>query len=1206
MKTFLVFSVGLLLFYIRIMHSLAAHSRPHLRRSTRSRVVALAGAFVLCFHASPTSHAALDLSKLAPAATRPIDFAKEVAPVLESSCLRCHNAERSKGKFQLDTREHALKGGDNGIDIMPGESAKSSLIHFVARMVEDSEMPPVGKGEPLSRETVGILRAWIDQGAKWPETLTLRDSTEPVANKEAALSPFPTASLPAPATGRIDFVRDIQPIFSEHCYECHGLSKQEAQFRLDSKDIALSGGELGLAILPGNGAGSLLVQAVSGLKPDLVMPKKGEHLTSAQVATLRAWIDQGAQWPDSASVKVPDKRNHWAFKAPVRPALPAVQQKHWVRNPIDQFVLARLEKEKLKPSPEADRATLIRRLSLDLIGLPPSIKEIEDFLADTKPDAYDRLVERLLASPHYGERWGRHWLDLARYADTNGYEKDKPRSIWPYRDWVIRACNADMTYDRFVTEQLAGDLLPNPTLDQEVATGFLRNAMLNQEGGIEPEQFRVETMIDRMDTLGKSMLGLTVNCCQCHNHKYDPFSQKEYYQLYAFLNNDDEAFIEVPSAEQTKLREEIRAKVAKLEDEAMKTATNLDSRMDAWETSLGAPKPHWTVLDPKDWQNFATKFEKQDDGSLLGGGDLQPGGVMRVWTETSLTNITGFRLEALTNPNLIYGGPGLIGKGSFIVKEFTVEASALDQPIVTNTLKFRRAVADQEAPGFGIANAIDGRSDKGGWVPATTPDRRNQPHRAVFECDEPNGFSGGTKLLVTIHQSMDSETKLDCHMLGCLRLSVTTNDGPLAVETLTPSQKRALAVARNERSEVQKRDLFEAFRLADPVFADLNKQIDAAFADWPYPPTSLVLKQRDHPRTTRIFKRGDRVRPGDEVQPQVLSVLNPLPEGAPRNRLGLAEWIVSRKHPTTARVEVNRMWQTYFGQGLVTTPEDFGTRVETPSHPELLDWLACELMEPSATGATPGDGAKPWSLKHLHRLIVTSATYRQSSRVTPELYQRDQYNRWLARGPRFRVEGEIVEDIALSVSGLLNLKIGGPSVYPPIPANIGDTVYGGFSWPDSKGDDRHRRAMYTFCKRSLPFPNLSAFDTPTGETSCPRRMRSNTPLQALTTLNEKTFVQAAQAMALRVVKEGGVDDRSRATFAFRLCTGRKPTPGEIDMLLAFWKEEYDLFENSTATAVSIAVADPKEIPPDVNLHKVAAWAMVSRAILNLDETVTKE
>ena len=1018
-------------------------------------------------------------------------------------------------------------------------------------------------------------------------------------------------TLPPAATKPVDFIKDIQPILSERCYSCHGPEKQKGELRWDSRASAFKKGEHGLIIVPHDSAASRVVQLVAGFEPDTMMPPKGEPLTPEQIGLLRGWIDQGAVWPDSVAGVSGNKRDHWAFKPPVRPPVPKVQNQAWVRNPIDAFVLAKLEKEKLSPSPETERTTLIRRLTLDLTGLPPTLDEVDAFLADKAPDAYTRLVERLLASPHYGECWGRHWLDVARYADTNGYEKDRARSIWPYRDWVIAALNRDMPYDQFIIEQLAGDLLPNAGRDQRVATGFLRNAMLNQEGGIEPEQFRVEAIIDRMDALGKACLGLTINCCQCHNHKYDPISQKEYYQLFAFLNNDNEAFMEVPTEKQEKKRESILKKVEQAKDDALLNTTNLTEAMSGWEKQMAAEtnaSVSWVTLDPREWASFGTKFEKQVDLSLLGGGDLQGQGTIHISVDTTLTNITGFRLEALTNVNLMYGGPGETGHGSFLLKEFIVEAWAMENPTVTNKIKFRRALADAQAPGFSVTNAIDGKDAKGGWTPTLTPESRNQNHWAVFECDQPVGFPGGTHLLITLDQGNEPDSKIDCHLLGCLRVSATTNAAPLFMDPLTPSEREWLAAAPDQRSATQKRELFDVFRRTVPGWDDLNKKIDEAWADWPYPATTMVLQQRPHPRVTHIFKRGDRLRPDEEVQPGTPEILNPFPDGAPRNRLGLAEWMVAPSSPTTARVIVNRIWQAYFGQGLVTTPEDFGTRVETPSHPQLLDWLACELMHPTIPTGT-GENASPgpaWSLKHIHRLIVESATYQQASKVTPDMYTRDQFDRLLERAPRVRVEGEIVQDIALSVSGLLDPKIGGPSIYPPIPGNVGDTSYGGFSWPETKGPERYRRGLYTFWKRSLPFPALSAFDVPSGETSCPRRVRSNTPLQALTTLNEKTFVEAAQAMALRVLKEGGADDASRVRYAFRLCTSRPPSEREQQALLSFWQEQYDHFENDTATAVKVAAPDQEHLPANVNLHKVAAWAMVSRTLLNLDETITRE
>jgi mono/diheme cytochrome c family protein len=1001
--------------------------------------------------------------------------------------------------------------------------------------------------------------------------------------------------LPPAAVRAVDFVRDIQPIFAKNCLGCHGPQRQEAAYRLDAKDIALQGGDLGPAIIPGKSAESLLIQFVAGRVPDKVMPRKGERLTAEQVGLLRAWIEQGAAWPESASVKIASKREHWAFKAPTRPPLPPVKNKAWSRNPIDRFILARLEREGLGPSPEADRATLARRLSLDLLGLPPAPQEVDEFLSDRSTNAYAKVVERLLRSPHYGERWGRHWLDAARYADSNGYEKDRARSIWSYRDWVINAFNRDLPFDQFTREQLGGDLLPNATTEQVAATGFLRNSMLNQEGGIEPEQFRIDAMIDRMDAIGKAWLGLTISCAQCHNHKYDPISQKEYYQLFAFLNNDDEPFIEVPTEEQQTQRAQLRERARDLERQAMRAATNLSERLAAWEKSLANDAGVWTVLDPQEVLSNPVKYEKQSDLSLLGGGDVYAEVTAKIWAETQLTNLTGFRLEALLHPNLPYGGPGILGKGTFHLAELTVEAYAAHQPTVPNQLKFKRAVADAEAPGFAVTNAIDGDTSKGGWSNDFGPSRRHDERRAVFECTQPfPGFPGGTKLVFTLYMRGLKEAKMDCATIGRIRLSATTQPGLLTVDPLTAAQRKLLAIPSSQRTPEQTQALFSVFRQHDPGFAVLTKQLDAVYTNWPYASTTLALRQRTEPRATRIFKRGDWQKQAEEVGADVPAVLHAFPAGAPRNRLGFAEWLIARRSPTTARVLVNRIWQAYFGQGLFTTAEDIGTRVEPPSHPELLDWLACEFME------------RGWSFKEMHRLITSSATYRQSSRVTPALLEKDPYNRLLARGPRFRVEAEIVQDIALAASGLLSPKIGGPSVYPPIPSSVSDQVYGGFSWPESKGTERYRRGLYTFWKRSLPFPALLAFDAPTAETSCARRTRSNTPLQALVTLNEKTYVEAAQAMGLRVLRQGGPDERSRMNYAFRLATGRFPTEGEARSLQGFWEEQYRYFEERTADALSVALSDPKDVPKEVNIHKVAAWVMVSRAILNLDETLTKE
>ncbi|MCI0535734.1 MAG: DUF1549 domain-containing protein, partial [Verrucomicrobiales bacterium] len=674
--------------------------------------------------------------------------------------------------------------------------------------------------------------------------------------------------LPPPASRKVDFVTDVQPILAKSCYSCHGPEKQKAELRWDVKSLALQGGEHGPVIIPGKSAESLVIHLVAGLKgEDQLMPQKGDRLAREQISLLRGWIDQGADWPESASVKLADQRDHWAFKPPVRQPLPDVLKKDAARNGIDHFVLARLEKENLSLSPEADRVTLIRRLSLDLLGLPPTPKEVDEFANDPSADAYDKLVERLLASPHYGERWGRHWLDVARYADSNGFEKDARRSIWPYRDYVIGAFNRDLPFDQFTIEQLAGDLLPHATLDQRVATGFLRNSMMNQEGGIEPEQFRIDAMIDRMDAVGKAWLGLTIACAQCHNHKFDPISAKEYYQLFAFLNNDDEPAIEVPNADQLKQREELIGQARDLEVKAMRNMTNLTERLAAWAKEMADPTTNWTVLEPGEWMNFATKFEKQSDSSLLGGGDVKPGGMMHVWLDTTLSHITGFRLEVLTHPNLPYYGPGQVAKGNFLLKEFTAEAYALDNPTVTNQIKFTRALASAQAPGFGITNAIDGDTKTGGWSCELGPLERNKDRTAVFACAEPvAGFPGGTRLHFTLHEmhsngdghsgAPDKDSKLDCHMIGRFRLAATTQPGPLKIDPLTAEQRVLLNVPAQQRSREQTRELFHALRLFDASFAGLNQEISNVFSNWPSAPTTLALQHRVVPRDTRIFKRG--------------------------------------------------------------------------------------------------------------------------------------------------------------------------------------------------------------------------------------------------------------------------------------------------------------------------------------------------------------
>jgi mono/diheme cytochrome c family protein len=996
---------------------------------------------------------------------------------------------------------------------------------------------------------------------------------------------------------RVDFRRDIEPILRSNCYQCHGAGKASAQFRLDDKELAMKGGISGAAIIPGNSRESRLMKRVLGEGDEARMPLGGNPLQPEQIELIRKWIDEGAGWPEGerASERGNSLPRHWAFVAPGRPEIPIVKSRSWVRTPIDNFILAQLEKQGLAPSPEADKITLIRRLSLDIIGLPPSIEDVDRFISDVGPAAYSKLVNRLLDNPHYGERWGRWWLDAARYADTNGFEKDRARSIWPYRDWVIEAFNKDMPFDRFTVDQLAGDLLPRPSLETRVATGFLRNSMLNQEGGVDPEQFRVEGIIDRVDAVGKAFLGLTISCAQCHNHKFDPISQAEYYRFYAFLNNDDEPAIEVSDEKIAGKRREILSKIARIEDDLIAGDADLPTRMAAWESRFRKYDVTWTPIeDGEIFAAFGVKFDRLEDGSFIAKGDNATTNNYIVKAKVNLKKITGVRVEFLTDPNLPRGGPGRAPDGSFYFSEFSVEAAPIDKPEAVEKVSLAGVTADFESPDSPAKNVIDGDL-KTHWSSDAGPVRRNRSRQFVFETRKSMAYDNGVALTFQLAQKKDDKIDTEQRQpnIGRFRISVTDAPNP-KLDPLPASVRAILSIPAARRSKQQRREVFSFYRTIDPAFVEADKKIDELMKVWPYGETTLALSARAIPRETRIFKRGDWKRLGDAVTPGVPSALHPLPKGAPPNRLGLAKWIVDGNNPLTARVIVNRIWQQYFGQGLVTTPEDFGSRCGRPSHPELLDWLAVEFIESG------------WSIKHIHRLILNSAVYRQSSKVTPKFLEVDPYNRWLARSPRIRVESEIVRDVALAASGLLSEKIGGPSVFPPLPAGVMDLAYGGFKWDNASGGDRYRRGMYTFWKRTVPYPSMLVFDSPNGDFSCTRRVRSNTPLQALTTLNDTLFVEAAQALALRVWKNGGADDRSKMIYAFRLCVSREPDQFETQKLLELLDDQKKYFEENTSAAVQLAATAPNKIPEGVDMHKVAPWTMVARVLLNMDETITRE
>jgi hypothetical protein len=1022
-----------------------------------------------------------------------------------------------------------------------------------------------------------------------------------------------TASEPA----KVDFERDILPLFRDRCFKCHDARKRTASYRLDVRSLASRGGESGkAAIVPGASAKSELIRRVTTAQGDEAMPPGKEKLTAAQVKLLRDWVDGGAGWPDALANEA--NNGHWAFRPPVRPDEPAVKATARVRNPIDRFVLARLEKEGLTPSPEADRVTLLRRLSLDLTGLPPAVADVDAFVADRSPDAYEKAVDRLLASPHYGERWARLWLDAARYADSDGFEKDKLRRVWFYRDWVVAALNRDLPYDRFVVEQIAGDLASRASQADRVATGYLRNSMINEEGGVDPEQFRMEAMFDRMDAIGKGVLGLTIQCAQCHSHKFDPLTQTEYYRLFAFLNDCYEANISVYTPEEMVRRVDILRKTAEIEAELRNRTPDWPKRLAAWEETVKKDQPHWEVVRPAvdETSTGGQKYLPLPDGSYLAQGYAPTKHTVKMPVRTDVTPITAFRLELLTHPNLPCGGPGRSLKGTAAVTEFSVEAAPADNPSKKEKIIFTSATSDFDPPETPLEAiffdksdkkrvtgpvrfAIDGK-DETAWGTDAGPGRRNQPRKAVFTPSKPIANPKGTVLTFLIKQSHGGWNSDDnqSHNIGRLRLSVTSQPGA-EVDPLPAAARAALAVPAEKRTRGQMEAVFAYWRTTVPEWAAENARIEKLWQQHPEGSSQLVLQERERPRETHVLKRGDFLKPGAAVTAGVPAFLHPLPEGAELSRLTFANWLVDRRSPTTARVAVNRAWQAFFGTGIVETPEDFGLQGDKPSHPELLDWLAVEFMD------------RGWSLKKLHRLIVTSATYRQSSRVTPELLARDPYNRLLARGPRFRADAEVVRDVALAASGLLNPKLGGPSVFPPLPKfmTLPPVSYGPKVWDEATGPDRYRRGLYTFRYRSVPYPALQVFDAPNGDFACVRRPRSNTPLQALTALNEPVFMECAKALGTLALTDGGYSDQDRLTYAFRRCVARKPAAAELAELTSLLGRQKERFTKPDAKPMDLLAGEAKDkptLPEGIAAADLAAWTVVSRVLLNLDETVTKE
>ena len=1028
--------------------------------------------------------------------------------------------------------------------------------------------------------------------------------------QQAALPSVAGRKAPGEKAAPVRFNRDVRPILANHCYACHGpdTGQRKAELRLDQKEGLF--GELvsgNKALVPGNLEESELWQRIASPSPSKKMPpdKHGKPLSREQQETLRHWILQGAAW-----------EGHWAYVPPVKPPLPTVRHKTWPRNGLDHFILARLERENLQPSPPADKATLLRRVTFDLTGLPPTLAELDSFLRDTSPNAFEKVVDRLLASPHYGERWALHWLDLARYADTNGYHIDNHRDMWKWREWVIEAFNKNKPFDQFTLEQLAGDLLPRPTLEQKIATGFHRNHPINFEGGADPAEYLSKYIGDRVTTTATVWLGTTLACAECHDHKYDPFTMKDYYALYAMFHNIPEEGLDgqkenpkpslrVGSPEQYRQLDVIKQKLAEVnkQRQARLATLKLDELGACAEPQPEKPRDYVWIDDgvPPEAHSlgnegaYSWKWVGPDAGPVFSG---------RAASKRSAHGLSQHLIEQAREPLRV-------GPGDKLFAHVWLDPQNPPEQIM---LQWNDGTWEHRAtwgadripwgqPGTGSRLAMGPLPPLGQWVRLEVPAGKvGLKPGALISGWAFTQFSGTVYwdragIVTGMPQGGDFTHQRDWERWEKVK------PGP----NVPPPVKDALKVSPAKRSKEQQRALAEHFvQFVQPrgkqLFAEFTQaaaeQQKAEAALLAQMPATMVMEEMGKPRETHILVRGDFQQKGAKVEPAVPASLPPLPPGAPANRLGLAKWLTQPNHPLTARVTVNRWWEQYFGTGLVKTGEDFGSQGEWPTHPELLDWLAVTFMESG------------WNIKATHKLMVMSATYQQSAKVTPTHLRTDPENRLYARGPRFRLPAEMIRDTALSLSGLLDQRIGGPSVRPYQPPGLWEALAfgGGFSsqtYEQSKGTDLYRRGLYVYWKRSLPHPSLATFDAPNREVCTDRRPRTNTPLQALVLLNDPIYVEAARVLGQRIHREGGPTLDSRLTFAFRLSTARTPTPQEMAVLTRIYQTQLRKYQQDKDAALKLVSVGESSRPPHMDVSELAAWTALSNVLLNLDETLTK-
>lgn len=1037
----------------------------------------------------------------------------------------------------------------------------------------------------------------------------------------------------------IDFNRDVRPILSDLCFQCHGpdQSQRKADLRLDLKEGLLGKDPESAIIVPGKATESELFSRLITTDPDLKMPPadSGKEMTPAQITTIKQWINSGAHW-----------QKHWAFIPPRRSDIPQVKQTNWIRNPIDAFILARLEQQKLSPSSKAERSTLIRRLSLDLTGLPPTLTEQELFFNDHSPNAYEKLVDRLLNSPHYGERMAMEWLDAARYADTSGYQTDGERHMWRWREWVIEAFNNNMPFDQFTVEQLAGDLLPNPTLNQRIATGFNRNHRANSEGGIIFDEYLLEYAVDRVETTGTVWLGLTIGCARCHEHKYDPISQKDFYQLIAFFNNIPERgrvikygnaapFIKAPTKKQQLQFTELEKQIQQIEQVLQKGDPELKRLQLAWEQQISPTEK--LLKYPEKQLAYHINLDNNLQMQIVGkqGSDFYAKKVSAAFDTTDThqkkKSVKPVFAEGITNQALLLKGqqtfvadkkPTLSDKNPFSIacwikphkNQGTILASLT--PGLDNS-GFRFFLEDSQLKIFMGARWLDDairlqtrhKLELNRWSHIVVTYSGNSQAQdfqlyinGLQQELEPKlnmltgGFSFPAPLQLGAYHEQDYFQGL-IDDLKIYRTNLTSDQ--VAMLSVTQSVNQILQIPKVNRTAAQQMKVtryFLAFvapgkyRAAVSNLNTLRKKRKSLYRSFP---TSMVMQEREQLKPTFVLMRGEYDKPGEKVTTNIPASLGKMPGNLPRNRLGLARWLVDPSNPLTARVIVNRYWQMYFGNGLVKTTEDFGSQGAWPTHPELLDWLATELIRSG------------WNVKQLQKLIVTSATYQQSSLLSAELKQADPTNNLLARAARLRLPAEIIRDQALFTSGLLRTKIGGPSVKPYQPAGVWKEIASQEYQPGT-GDELFRRSMYTFWKRTVPPTAMATFDAPSRETCIVKRSRTNTPLQALALLNDVTYVEAARKLAERMLNQHTKQPAKRIQFAMRVVLARNPHEREMAIFLKGFNRYLKQYQKDPEAAKALLAVGDSRPDQKYNIPEHAAYTVIASLILNLDESINRE